>query len=106
MKSKVLDLTKLLFFNFIVFKITSIIWNIFKIIEKNKVLGCETKEVARCLNVANRLFYANKELKGVGKINWGLTIIENDNIINASAFPVLNLTSNWYRNYYIFFYFN
>ena len=54
---------------------------------KKQILGIQSPYAHRTLNVANRLFNANKGLPEVASVNWKLTVIDAK-VANAMAFPV------------------
>ncbi len=61
-----------------------------KILKANngKILDYNSPHVHRALQIAKRLFEANKNLESVRKINWKLTVINDDSLVNACAFQV------------------
>jgi hypothetical protein len=45
----------------------------------------------RALNVANKLFDANKQIPEIAQMNWTLTMVDDPDVVNACAMPVRNL---------------
>jgi hypothetical protein len=55
---------------------------------EDKILDLYSPYTNRAIQVANRLFTANKNLPEVSAITWKLTVIDNPSLANAVAFPV------------------
>ena len=55
------------------------------------MIKTETDDVKRIINIINQLKKANSDIEAVSSKNWRITVIDDDEMVNASALPVIKI---------------